>query len=323
MAASLIQNAIQVFFNSVLSMEDEGMTEKQKETEKEMEKEKQNEKEKEKKTEKEAADKRKQVEKIIDSEDTEPLSKVLDLTETSLSDEESMSIDDILRQIPEKMMLPSVLAEDTTKIRFGHGIAFREENWYKASLPQIDADDKGKEPLVEEINKGNPAKEMFSLICAYIDFLVQLREEVIEEISSFFQSSPLVSFEINFKFGNKGRADAHRSSLKFLLEQMRQHKLEWTRPCNSELFGREMYRVVQIFRDFILASSLLAGVMKKRGKWRVVEDRSLLKKESDLEMEEEVEVATVNLQRKEVVDCTDQEVVAGVRAGIVGLDEQS
>ncbi|KZV34338.1 hypothetical protein F511_35353 [Dorcoceras hygrometricum] len=128
---------------------------------------------------------------IIESKDTEPLSKVLELTETSISDEESMYIDDILQQILEEMMLPSVMAEEPTKIIFGHGIAFREVNWYKASLPQIDADAKGKEPLVEEIIKGNPAKEMFSLICADIDFLVQLREAVLEEIYSFFSSFSL------------------------------------------------------------------------------------------------------------------------------------
>ncbi|KZV20693.1 putative protein phosphatase 2C 49-like [Dorcoceras hygrometricum] len=50
-------------------------------------------------------EKEKEKEKIIDSEDTEPLSKVLELTEPYLSDEESMSIDDILKPILEEMML--------------------------------------------------------------------------------------------------------------------------------------------------------------------------------------------------------------------------
>ncbi|KZV42684.1 adenylosuccinate lyase-like [Dorcoceras hygrometricum] len=124
------------------------------------------EKEEEKKyeeTEKEATVKGKRVAEAIDSEDTEPLSKVLKLTETSMSDEESMSIDDLLQQIPEEMMLPSVTAEEPTKIKFGRGIAFKEVNWYKASLPTIDPTDKGKDPLVEEI-KGNPAKDMFAFL---------------------------------------------------------------------------------------------------------------------------------------------------------------
>ncbi|KZV57132.1 hypothetical protein F511_42014 [Dorcoceras hygrometricum] len=121
-----------------------------------------------------------------------PLSKVLERTETTLSDEESISIGDILKQILEAMMLPSIMAEEPTKIKFGHGIQIRERDWYKASLPQIYAADKGKEPLVdkEEI-KGHPVKEMFTLICADIEFLVQIREAVIEEIVSFFHSFSL------------------------------------------------------------------------------------------------------------------------------------
>ncbi|KZV31206.1 ABC transporter C family member 8 [Dorcoceras hygrometricum] len=119
-------------------------------------------------------------EKVNDSKDTEPLSKVLELTETSISDEESMSIDEILQQIPEDMMLPSVSAEEPTKIQFGRGIQIREGNWYKVSLPKIAIDAKGKEPLVEEVVKGHLAREMFLLISADIEFLVQLREAVIE-----------------------------------------------------------------------------------------------------------------------------------------------
>ncbi|KZV21857.1 hypothetical protein F511_09993 [Dorcoceras hygrometricum] len=75
--------------------------------------------EKEKETEKEK-------EKMIDSTDTEPLSKVLARTEKSTSDEESMPIDDILKRIPEEMMLPSYIAAESTKITFGSGIEIRE-----------------------------------------------------------------------------------------------------------------------------------------------------------------------------------------------------
>ncbi|KZV32580.1 hypothetical protein F511_37302 [Dorcoceras hygrometricum] len=57
-------------------------------------------------------------EKTTDSEDTEPLSKVLKLTETSQSDEESMPIDEILKQIPEDMLLPSTMAEEPNLIKF-------------------------------------------------------------------------------------------------------------------------------------------------------------------------------------------------------------
>ncbi|KZV36289.1 hypothetical protein F511_28304 [Dorcoceras hygrometricum] len=135
------------------------------------------------------------LEKKSDSEDTDPLSKVLARTEKPTSDEDSMPIDDLLAQIPEIMMLPSVTAAEPTKIKFGLGIEIKgvkEWDWYKASLPQIAISDKGKAPLVEpDTIKGHPAREIFSLICADIDFVVQLREKVIEEIVSFFHSFSL------------------------------------------------------------------------------------------------------------------------------------
>ncbi|KZV52404.1 hypothetical protein F511_32125 [Dorcoceras hygrometricum] len=121
----------------------------------ETEKEKAKEKEKDIKP---LADEGMSIEKIIDSEDTEPLSK-------------------------------------PTRIKFGLGIEIKgvqEGDLYKASLPQIDAADKGKAPLVEtDTVKGYSAREMFTLICADIDFLVQIREKVIEEIVSFFHSFSL------------------------------------------------------------------------------------------------------------------------------------
>ncbi|KZV42937.1 DEAD-box ATP-dependent RNA helicase 7 [Dorcoceras hygrometricum] len=132
---------------------------------------------------------------MTDSEDTEPLSKDLEITDKSKSDEESMSIEDILKQIPEVMMLPSLTAAKITRIKFGHGIEIpgvNEGDWYKASLPRIATSDKGKVSLVakDEI-KGNLAREMFSLICADIDFLVHLREKVITDVASFFHSFSL------------------------------------------------------------------------------------------------------------------------------------
>ncbi|KZV42849.1 hypothetical protein F511_13602 [Dorcoceras hygrometricum] len=90
-------------------------------------------------------------EEDTDSEDTVPLSKVLKPTETSLFDEESMTIDEILKHIPEDMLLPSLSVEEPTKILFSQGVAFREVNWYKATIPKIDPTIKGKAPLVEEI----------------------------------------------------------------------------------------------------------------------------------------------------------------------------
>ncbi|KZV39265.1 hypothetical protein F511_14566 [Dorcoceras hygrometricum] len=79
------------------------------------------------------------------------------------------------------------------KIKFGQGIEIREVDLYKASLPQIAANDKGKEPLVIDTIQGHPAREIFSLICADIDFLVQMREKVIADVVSFYDSDGSVS----------------------------------------------------------------------------------------------------------------------------------
>ncbi|KZV49705.1 hypothetical protein F511_30037 [Dorcoceras hygrometricum] len=178
---SAITNDDAVIRFKVLSNEEEHLVQKEKEEEK-----KGVETEKEKETEKEATDKGKRVEKIIDSKDTEPLSK----------------------QIPEDMMLPSVTEEEPIKIKLGRGIAFKEVNWYKASLPKIDPTDKGKEPLVEEI-KGNPAKEMFTLI--YQIRVIQIREIrsevfVSDQITGVLNSSDQRVSDSVQRFGDQIRA---------------------------------------------------------------------------------------------------------------------
>ncbi|KZV40385.1 hypothetical protein F511_01707 [Dorcoceras hygrometricum] len=102
---------------------------------------------------------------------------------------------DLLKQIPEDMMLPSVTAAEPTKIKFGHGITINgaaDGDWYKASLPKFAVADKGKAPLVDpDTVKGNPAREMVHLICRDIEFLVHLREKVIDEVAAFFNSFSL------------------------------------------------------------------------------------------------------------------------------------
>ncbi|KZV57211.1 splicing factor 3B subunit 1-like [Dorcoceras hygrometricum] len=111
------------------------------------------------------------------------------------SDEESISIEYILKQIPEGMMLPSLKAAEPTRIKFGLGIKISKVNkgdWFKASLPRIATSDKGKAPLVEKDEiKEHPVREMFSLICADVDFLVKLREKVIADVVSSFYSFSL------------------------------------------------------------------------------------------------------------------------------------
>ncbi|KZV56166.1 crooked neck-like protein 1 [Dorcoceras hygrometricum] len=89
----------------------------------------------------------------------EPLSKVLRLTETSVFDEDSMAIDDILKQIPEDMMLPSILAEEPTQIKFGRGIEIKEVDWYKATIPRINPLwTRGRRPLWRRSRAIRPKK---------------------------------------------------------------------------------------------------------------------------------------------------------------------
>ncbi|KZV40203.1 hypothetical protein F511_05680 [Dorcoceras hygrometricum] len=96
--------------------------------------------------------------------------------------EELMSIDDLLLQIPDDMLLPSVTEAEITKIRLGESISInevQERDLYYASLPRISALDKGKEILEEhEPVKGNPTRETVELICGDVGFLVQLRDKV-------------------------------------------------------------------------------------------------------------------------------------------------
>ncbi|KZV30701.1 hypothetical protein F511_42208 [Dorcoceras hygrometricum] len=75
--------------------------------------------------------------------------------------EEHMSIDDLLMQISEDMMLPSVTAAEITKVRLGESINIhevQEHDLYYASLPRISIHDKGKEKL-EEDEPGLPIEQ--------------------------------------------------------------------------------------------------------------------------------------------------------------------
>ncbi|KZV52827.1 hypothetical protein F511_35366 [Dorcoceras hygrometricum] len=99
--------------------------------------------------------------------------------EDVLSADEQMSLDDILLQFQLIFLCPPPA-------------------W---NLPRIPADDKGKEILVEKDPvQGNPAKEHYSLICADIDLLVDLRAKVIDEVATFFHSFSLKKLaSINFE----------------------------------------------------------------------------------------------------------------------------
>ncbi|KZV16417.1 hypothetical protein F511_30990 [Dorcoceras hygrometricum] len=158
-------------------------------------------------TSKLATDEAEQREQHLDEPETETVDKTEDSKEVAVAktpekavgsnqtDEELMSIDDLLMQISDNMMLPSVSAAEVTKIRLGSSIEINEvhdSDWYYASLPRISTHDKGKEPLEEdEPVKGNPAREMVELICGDVEFLVQLRDQVMQDVVEFFHSFSL------------------------------------------------------------------------------------------------------------------------------------
>ncbi|KZV54634.1 hypothetical protein F511_02668 [Dorcoceras hygrometricum] len=84
----------------------------------------------------------------------------------------------------------SSLIANALQVNFDSVLNFLEEG-------MIPVADKGKVPLLAKHEiKGHPAREMFTLICTDIEFLVQIREKVIEEISSFFSSFSLHRLEI-------------------------------------------------------------------------------------------------------------------------------
>ncbi|KZV42845.1 transmembrane protein 184C-like [Dorcoceras hygrometricum] len=129
------------------------------------------------------------IQKVI--EDTALMGPAEENHDELLDADEQMSLEDILITIPVDVSLPSAGME-ITKITLVKTIKIPgvdEKTKYLASLPQIPADDKGKEILMEKDPvKGNPAKEHYFLICADIDLLVNLRAQVIEAVDQFFHS---------------------------------------------------------------------------------------------------------------------------------------
>ncbi|KZV19393.1 hypothetical protein F511_04254 [Dorcoceras hygrometricum] len=132
-------------------------------------------------------------EKTVDKADefiTEPVEEMETESVEQFADEE-MSLEDILMIIPLDCPFPSANVE-ITPITLGKSISIPgvdEGDWYKASLPKINPEEKGKAPLqYRDPIKGKPPKEIFSLLLADIEGLVQLQEQVIDEVDKFFNS---------------------------------------------------------------------------------------------------------------------------------------
>ncbi|KZV43884.1 nuclear matrix constituent protein 1-like protein-like [Dorcoceras hygrometricum] len=190
----------------------------------------------------------------------------------TLSADEQMSLDDILLTIPVDIPLPSSCME-VTKITMGKSIKIpgvSKWSWFLKSLPHIPAEDKGKEVLVEKDPvKGNPAAEHYSLICADIELLVNLRAQkgrassVLgrNRVSSGSYSAEIYillkyrtvlvwkfldAWRANFVPGQGSSAvdiqviellsDLYLTFLEELAKEARAHNLIWNKPCCSKIF---------------------------------------------------------------------------------------
>ncbi|KZV16295.1 hypothetical protein F511_28740 [Dorcoceras hygrometricum] len=169
------------------------------------------------------------VDTMIDTRAEGSISPVVDKEMNKFVDreqvtEETMSIDDLLLQISDDLLLPSITVVELTKIQLGESLNFgdvQERDLYSASLPRISSHDKGKGILVEdEPVRGNPAREVVELICRDVDFLVQLREQVMVDVVNFFHS-----FSIN-KLTNFDALLELREKENFMLEWTATDSLE-------------------------------------------------------------------------------------------------
>ncbi|KZV48844.1 hypothetical protein F511_19301 [Dorcoceras hygrometricum] len=139
------------------------------------------------------------------------------------STEEHMSIDDLLMQISEDMMLPSVTVAEITKIRLGESINIHE----------------GKEILEEdEPVRGNPAREIVELFCGDVDFLIQLQDRVMKDVVEFFHS---------FSLNKLSDLD----SLKALKEKD-SLMLDWVETDSLEMAVRRRVYILAKYREMLL-----------------------------------------------------------------------
>ncbi|KZV58584.1 hypothetical protein F511_11876 [Dorcoceras hygrometricum] len=131
--------------------------------------------------------------------------------------EELMCIDDLLLQIPDDMLLPSVTSVEITKIRLDESISINEED----------------EPV-----KGNPARETVELICGDVEFLVQLRDRVMIDVVEFFHS---------FSHNKLSNLDA-------LLELKAKEKLmlDWAETDSLETAVKRKVYILAKYREMLL-----------------------------------------------------------------------
>ncbi|KZV32638.1 hypothetical protein F511_14762 [Dorcoceras hygrometricum] len=144
------------------------------------------------------------------------------------SAEEHMSFDDILLQIPNDMLLPSITAAEVTMIRLG-------------KLSSIG--DKGKALLVEDEHiTENHASEIVALICRDVEVLVWVRDSVMKAVVDFFDS-----FSLNTM--------PDMESLKDLKEKEKL-MMEWAETNTLATAVRRQMYVLTKYREMLLRTFL-------------------------------------------------------------------
>ncbi|KZV56772.1 hypothetical protein F511_34705 [Dorcoceras hygrometricum] len=141
---------------------------------------------------------------------------------------ELMSVDDLLVQICDDMMLPSINDAEISKIRIGESIAMH---------------DKGKVILVEdEPVQRNPVHEAVELICGDVEFLVDLRDQVMDDVVDFFHS-----FSLN-KFTDLDALLALKAKEKLMLD--------WAETDSLETAVKRRLYILSRYREMLLRKLL-------------------------------------------------------------------
>ncbi|KZV57768.1 hypothetical protein F511_13313 [Dorcoceras hygrometricum] len=197
-------------------------------------------------------------EQLVDSVNEEEMQdENVQSAEAKIDKDEAMSLDDLILSIPAAIPLPSASIE-ITKIKMGTKIqipGFDEKLCYLASLPQITADDKGKELLVEKDPvKGHPAREHYFSICANIDLLVKLREQIIEEVIKRLTRAQREAANIRRSFDD---AAEHYSELERRLAEMEVARAE-------EMRATEIHKAALETRGLRLEAERAALLSEKR-----------------------------------------------------------
>ncbi|KZV47852.1 hypothetical protein F511_27742 [Dorcoceras hygrometricum] len=170
--------------------------------------------------------------------------------------EELMSLDDLLIQISEDTVLPSVTAAEITKIRLGESINIQEvqeRDVYYASLPRISIHDKGKEPLVEDeplpdVDGLNALKEKEKLMLEWagtdsLETAVKRRLYILAKYREMLLRKFLESHQKYLVSGQPCTTTtsqiidilsvAHSKSLEVLVTQQKENGLPIEQPCTS------------------------------------------------------------------------------------------